>query len=379
MELGDNRKTSNRLREFARTLFESTGGVVELVEDDLIEVLLPKELEERFGTDFLIALDPEIVPEVPSAQLLNYGSALLDDLIAFTEEQGTVSRVYLTGIHLDDSRIKQNLKRTLRFEGSDIQIRRIKVKLFKYLLFTFKIRYTTDEREEEFISVGVNMENGQIARRLINVVSDPQRYSQENYLICPEAESISVYQAYGIAQMEVERKMIASINYHKTAMEKVIHQESTRISKFYQDNDTELQQRIEKENVRRETHVDWTADEHRKSEARIQTLLSKRGVNEIERKRRLKEMLDKYTLRTNVRLINLLEIAYPKLVNTVAVVENGDKKSAGESLRVTTTIIWDPVTQSPEPLICSKCSKLTTTLKLVRPPKDDAQLVCGEC
>ena len=173
--------------------------------------------------------------------------------------------------------------------------------------------------------------------------------------------------------------MIASINYHKTAMEKVIHQESTRISKFYQDNDTELQQRIDKENGRRETHIDWTADEHRKSQARIQTLLSKRGVNEIERKRRLKEMLDKYTLRTNVGLINLLEVAYPKMVNTVTVVENGDKKSAGESLCVTTTIIWDPVTQSPEPLMCSKCAKPTTTLKLVRPPKDDAQLVCGEC
>ena len=90
---------------------------MESLEDDLIDVLLTKELEERFVTDFLIALDTEIAPEVPSSQLLNYGSALLDDLIAFTEEQGTVSRVYLTGIHLDDSRIKQNLKRTLRFEG----------------------------------------------------------------------------------------------------------------------------------------------------------------------------------------------------------------------------------------------------------------------
>ncbi len=372
-------KTSNRLREFATTLFESVGGIVDPLEADLLAVLLPKELGGRFRSEFWVALDPEIVPEVPEAELLNYGSALLDDLVAFAAEQGAVSRIYLTGMNLEAFNLEHHLNRSLRFEGGEIQINRIKLKLFKYLLLTFKIRYTTDEREEALIPVGINMSNGQIARRLMGMVTDPGRYSEENHLICPGAPSISVYQAYRIARGEVERKMIAAINHHQAEMAKIIEQESEGILRFYQDNDSQLRQRIDKEQVKREMAVDWTAEEHRKSEARIDALLSKRRVNEMERQRRLQELLDKYTLRTSVRLINLLQVAYPKMVATVTVVENRSGASAAEKLQVATTIIWDPVTQRAEPPICSACGNPTTTLKLVRPPKSDAQLVCGEC
>ncbi|MCZ6632368.1 MAG: hypothetical protein O7G87_03120, partial [bacterium] len=137
---------------------------MEPIEDDLIEVLLPSELEGRFGPDLKIAFDPEIVPDVPGCELLIYGSTLLDDLVAFAGEKGTLSRVYLTGINLYAPNLEQNLKRGLQFGDEDIQVTRNKVKLFKYLLFTFKVRYTTDEREEEFIPVMVNLYNRQIAR-----------------------------------------------------------------------------------------------------------------------------------------------------------------------------------------------------------------------
>ena len=372
-------KTSNRLRQFATTLFESVGGLVEEVEADLIEVLLPENLEGRFGSDFLIALHPEIVGEVDGSELLTYGSPLLDDLVTFASEQGTVSRVYLSGVNLDTSNLEQNLKRGLGFEGGEMRVDGVKVRLFKYLLFRFKVRYTTDEREDEFISVGVNQYNGQIARRLMDRLKSPIRYSEENYLICPEAASISVNEAYGIAREEVERKMTAALNFRKVATEKIIEAESRRIEKFYQDNAMELLERIEKEKIRGETQTEWTAADRLKSEKRIDVLESKRQVNEIERQRRLREMSDKYTLRTSVQLINLLQIAYPKMVVTVTVVENRPKESAGEARFATTAIIWDVLTQRPEPPTCSKCGKPTTTLLLVFPPRSDAQLVCGAC
>ena len=114
-------------------------------------------------------------------------------------------------------------------------------------------------------------------------------------------------------------------------------------------------------------------------EEQIKSLESKHEVNEIERQRRLQEMLDKLTLRTTVRLINLLQIAYPKMVDTMTVVEDKSKTSVRDALEATIAIIWDPLAQSPEPATCSKCGRITTTLKLVRPPKSDPQLVCGEC
>ena len=300
--------------------------------------------------------------------------------MAFAGEKGALSRVYLTGINLyDDSNLKRGLKRDLQFIGGDIRIARIKVTLFKYLLFTFQVRYTTDEREEEFIPVTINLYNGQIARRLTDVLKDPARYSEENYLICPEAESISIYEAYRIAREEVGRKMLASVNFRKTAVEKVIQQETGRIHKFYQDSDRELLERIEKENAKQHTRGEWTDVDRLKSEKRMGALESKRRVNEIERQRRLQEMSDKHTLRIFVRLVNLLQIAYPKMATTVTVVENRPKRSVGEPLQATTSIIWDPLTQSPEPPTCSKCGKTTTTLRLVRPPRSDPQLVCEAC
>ena len=225
----------------------------------------------------------------------------------------------------------------------------------------------------------VNLYNRQIARRLTGVLMDPARYSEENYLICPEAESISVHQAYRIAREEVERKMIASLNFRKVAMKKLTQQESQRIHKFYQDNDRELLERVEKERVKRDAQAEWTDADRVKSEERIKTLEGKRRVNQIECQRRLQEMSDNYTLRTSVRLISLLQVAYPKIISTVMVVENTSKKSARESLRAAISVIWDPLTQSPEPPTCSKCGKTTTTLRLVCPPRSDPQLVCGEC
>ena len=143
MEISDN--TSNRLRDFAVTFFESVSEVVEPLEDDLIEVLLPKELVGQFSTDFQVALDPEVAQEQARADLLIYGSPILDNLVAFTGEQGTVAAVYLTALNLDASNMQQNLKRGIRFEDANIRINRTKVKLFKYLLFTFKVRYPPDE------------------------------------------------------------------------------------------------------------------------------------------------------------------------------------------------------------------------------------------
>ena len=373
------RTTTNQLREFAAAVFELAGGVVEPVEDDLMEVLLPPELEGQFRPDLRIAFDPELAAEAPDSELLVYGSDLLDHLVAFAEGKGAISRVYLTGINLYAPNLEQNLKRELRFEGGDIRMTRTKVRLFKYLLFTFEVRYTTDEREEAFIPVVVNLHNGQIARRLAAVLEDADRCFEENYYICPEAESISVYQAYRIARGEMERNVIASLNFRKAAMEELIQREFRRIHKYYQDNDRELLERIEKEAAKRDAQTERTDTDRIKAEGRIDALESKRRVNQIERQRRLQEISDKYTLRTTVRLTNLLQIAYPKIVISMTVVDNTSKRPEGERLQTTISIIWNPLTQSPEPPVCPQCGKTTTTLRLVCPPRSNPQLVCKEC
>jgi hypothetical protein len=221
--------------------------------------------------------------------------------------------------------------------------------------------------------VAVNLYNGQIARRLMDVLKDPSRYSQENYLICPEAESISIDQAYRIAREEVERNMMASLNFRKATVEKIIQQEAWRIHNFYQDNDQELLERIEKEKIKQNTQEGRADADRIRSEEQIKALESKRRVNEVEHQRRLQEMVDKYTLRISVRLINLLQIAYPKMVNTVRVMGTTPK---GENLQTITSIIWDPFFQSFEPPICSRCGKTTMTLRLVCLPKSNPQLLC---
>jgi hypothetical protein len=86
-------RMSVSLDDFVRLCIESAGGLVDLSDPELAQVMLPPDLRnlgEQEVTDF--ALAPGALERHPNASPLFPGSPQLDTLISFAARRGQVTR-----------------------------------------------------------------------------------------------------------------------------------------------------------------------------------------------------------------------------------------------------------------------------------------------
>jgi hypothetical protein len=92
------------LEEFLLDYMEVAGGVWQAVEPQVYEALLPAAVEHAIGvaaSDGVLrfTLDPEALPDYPTAQLMAFGNPLLDRIFEHAQLLGQTAQVYLTGFN----------------------------------------------------------------------------------------------------------------------------------------------------------------------------------------------------------------------------------------------------------------------------------------
>lgn len=96
------------LEQFLIEYVDAVGGLADEIEPQVYDVLLPDA-----ATPQRIAFDPDALPEHPSAQLLTFGSALLDDLLARAQTRGQIGLAFLDDAHLQPHALAQRIARDL--------------------------------------------------------------------------------------------------------------------------------------------------------------------------------------------------------------------------------------------------------------------------
>src|ERR1700757_2356582 len=147
------------LESFVTHFYTSIGSVVEQVGYKTIEVLIPEGYKKYFGgKDHLkLTFEGDVSREDPESELITFGSSVLDTIIELSRNMGKISHLYITDLIITTGRTLEKVSKYLNLRGLHIKRVEERVFLYHHILFRFRISFTTDEKEEEFSAIAVDL------------------------------------------------------------------------------------------------------------------------------------------------------------------------------------------------------------------------------
>jgi hypothetical protein len=349
------------LEGFVLKYVETVDGLWQLVEPQVYDVLLPPEVEQSLDLQSVadttrLAFDPEALSDYPNAHLMVFGNPALDRVFQNAQSLGQVGRVYIAGLNLTPHDIPGILKRNLgRPEGVALQLLTTRIRHYRAALFWFQTTFVSDEKEQLTFTVGIDLHYGRTARHLQQLLHDAA-VSEAPPVAYPDAIAITLTQAYGLAREEAIRAITVAAHERLANLQRFLQHETERISHYFADLREELDERRERALARSGQGME------------MQTFDDQRAALDREEQAQLIELRRKMALSAQVRLLNVLNVIQPKLSLRLRL--SPQKGAAGEA-----DIVFDPVTQKPEPWPCPNCGRPTLSLSLT----PAGQVMCVNC
>jgi hypothetical protein len=330
------------LEQFLIEYVEAVGGLADQIEPQVYDVLMPDaETPQR------IAFDPDALPEHRSAQLLTFGSALLDDLLGRAQRRGRTGNVFLDDVHLTPHALNQRIARDLILpDPVTMRIENMRLLYVTHSLFWFEVTYLADEKEQALHPIAVDRYYGRQVRYLDELL-DGDRLTDARRWAFADAKSLPLHQAYLAAREAVVRTIRAEVNTRQHHARTRLAEQTERMKRYYADLCAELAERIEKATAR--------GDE-------TQSLRLRQDALNREEALRLEELDRKAELRVHLKLVNLLHVKIPRLFIATRVAAKQFAAVHPASL----TLTWDPLTEKTDALVCPHCQRPTFELLLNR-------------
>jgi hypothetical protein len=342
---------SGDLETFTLTALDLLGGAAEERTAGLYTALWPSAGDGHLETRQL-AFDPELLDERPDAELVTFGSPVLEELLQRATASGRVAQAFLSAAVSPSRTVVDQLSRAYRFLDSAWIAEGGRPWWLPAGIFVFRVRYVSDAREEDLVQVAVNLTDGRIFRRLDEamdrhgIVADPA----DAWPMMPE---LPVGNAYALARTELEQKLVSPLGLRRRELAARLARESGRATAYYDELIRE----------REEQRAGLAADptERAPIDARLTAL-------RLEREGRLGELRSKYRLEAEVSLRSLLRLYLPRVVFAGRL---AGKRGAVAALSLT----WDPVEHSGEPVRCAQCRGLAYEVGLHRA----GMAACARC
>ncbi len=343
-------KVPGGLEAFTVAAVELAGGVVEPSAGGLHTVLWP-EPGSGDVTVRQLAFDPELLDEVPDAELVSFASPTLERLLRETTTSGRVARAFLGTVAIASRSMADQLQRAYRFLESAWTPQGGRPWWVPAGVFLFRVRYLSDEREEDLLEVAVNLTDGRLLRRLGDAL-DRHGLVADPVEAWPMMAERPASEAYAVARREIEQRLSTPLGSRRRELESRLTRESGRAQAYYAELIRELETR------RAELPPD--SPEHA-------ALGSKRLAIEREGEGRLGELGAKYRLSAEISLLSVLRLYLPRVAFAGTL--------AGKRREAPLALTWDPVERTGEPARCSRCDGLTYEVGLHR----DGGVACPRC
>lgn len=335
---------------FVVAAIELAGGVVEPGADGLHTVLWSEPASGEV-TVRQLAFDPELFDEVPDAELVSFASPTLERLLRETTASGRVARAFLDTVATASRSTADQLRRAYRFLESAWTPQGGRPWWVPTGVFLFRVRYLSDEREEDLLEVAVNLTDGRLVRRLGDAL-DRHGLVADPVEAWPMMAERPAAEAYAVARREIEQRLSAPLGSRRRELEARLIRESGRAQAYY----AELIREVEA----RQAALPPDSPEHA-------ALESKRLAIERECEGRLGELGAKYRLSAEISLLSVLRLYLPRVVFAGTLADK--RREAPLSLT------WDPVERTGEPARCSRCDSLTYEVGLHR----GGGIACQRC
>ena len=344
-----------KIRRFVTTCLESVGALVEFPAYNYAEVVVPDEFADYFDGEsyFNLSFDFDVARQHEGSELVTYGSYFLDRLMDLASQRGLTCKRHIIDENVDTRTLPQKIKGKIHFRNCRATFAANAHLIYHYILFNFKVSYISDERVDRIVRVLVNLNTGHVDNDMLKAIGSAF-FTDDPHTNYTAEQTRSIDDAYQAATVSLEEQIQPTIHEFSGKIRRRLANEKKRIMEYYDQTDSEL-------NLKRERLLYSGREEGLKS------IDDKLRLSGIERQRRLNEIEEKNALKVSVMLFSASLISQTKIRNRYSV-------KRGKAAR-SVYVVWNPILNSVDPLICEICDRETTTIEMC----SNSHLGCTRC
>jgi hypothetical protein len=337
------------LQTFVLGYLQQVGSLVEATAPDVHDVVLPDEVAHQWHTSAYqqIAFDDAANEHTT---LLGYNHPLVEEMIAAARSQPALMRAYITDLRLDKTgladvaRTSWNLPNSRVVERRDAASARVRS---TYIHFNFKAALVSDEKHEQLASVLMDVNAGYAATEperimqafnadqpdvlLKTLGNAPMRWpAADGTALTEPLAPTTLQELLQRAQIAVLRELDEPLQNLQRRARRFQELDEARLQEYYDEMGRDLRQRMATAQPERRVNLE-----------------EKLAAVEAERTAKLADVTERYQVRLDLTLLNLMVIEQPKLVLPV----NLETRTA----KLSTYAVWDPLLHRIEPPGCTVC------------------------
>ncbi|MBN1484793.1 MAG: hypothetical protein JXA37_08735, partial [Chloroflexia bacterium] len=347
------------LSDFVLAYCRQVGAIVDPPAYGLYDVLLPEQVAARWGVPpFLrLAFDEQAAQGGPHAApeeitLLHYGHPLVEELVDQVREQTVCTRMYVEHLRLDKRDLIERAGPAMSFPNArlfpvaNVMERTV---LCHYVRFSFRANLLTDDKQELILPVWMYVQGGHAVDgqaieewAYLDAKAKASRFTELPPVWTPEAEPLSevvLHELLERAKQAALEGLSGQLQPLQRRSRRFLELDEARLKQYYDDLERDLQRRIGR------------ADGERR-----EALEGKLTAVRAERQVKLADAREKYSLRVSLELINLLLVVQPKVALPVEI--------RNRNVSITRQLVWDPLRQQLEELVCDVCGRPSSRLWL---------------
>lgn len=339
------------LEQFVLDYLQEVGSIVEAPAYGVYEVLLPEAVAARWRVPAYLQL-AFTGTEREEVTRLGYNHPLVEQMVEEAHGRFASTRLYANNLRLNKSGVDdQAIKSWVILNARAQPLKRSTVSRARstYVRFNFKAAILSDEKQERLVSVLMDAHTG-------SRVADSEPIESHATAVSPDTTLASLSDApvrwqpkdglplktplarttlialLDHAQTAVLREMETELATLKKRVARFRQLDEARLADYYDTLEKDLQTRLQNA-----------------SAGRRPGLQDKLTVVQNERRHKLDDLAERYQVRINLTLLNVLIIQQPKLIQPVQI--------ANRSTKISAYAVWDPLLRQLEPLHCQVCGQ----------------------
>jgi len=313
--------SSNRFRNFAARLLEHEGALVEPIEPQGLEAMLPDNLQQALGAPEFLRLG--FAAELPGgAERASLESDWLEKFGRLLDERGQRLKFAVNGAVPPLGHVERMVEHSVVLQNAVYRLSQIEQAWTRYLIFVFRYAAISDEKREGVIRFGINLINGSaidpIADQLLAAALDK---GATETVTKPAASQLPADWTAERLKRAVTRALPARVQVHLgqfvNGMQRRLDRDLERLHEYFSGLCEESWRKLKKQ----------------KGDAAREKLRMEAAGREYQAK--VADLKQKYDLRVNIEPVQTLElISQVQRVTLIVKRRKGERKLA---------LDWNPI------------------------------------
>ncbi|MBO0799763.1 MAG: zinc ribbon domain-containing protein [Blastocatellia bacterium] len=322
--------SADRFRNFAARLLEHEGALVESIEPQGLEAMLPENLRRALGAPEFLRLG--FGPEAPAgAERASLESDWLEKVGRLLDERGRCLRFAADAAVPTLAHMERTVEHNVVLQNAVYRLSQIEQAWTRYLIFIFRYIAISDEKREGIVKFGINLINGSAIDPMIDqLLTSAMEESASETVTKPVAAQLPADWTAEKLKQAVTRaapaRIRANLAQFVNGMQRRLDRDLERLYEYFG-------------GLREES---WRKLKRQKGDGERERLRIEAAEREYLAK--VADLKQKYDLRVRIEPVQTLElISQVKRVELIVKRRKGERKLA---------LDWNPIARQLDPLPC---------------------------